>query len=148
MGAIHEFGSKNPRLIYVALRWNSNTIDKKIERGMAARISVALKTLPRDRINVHPDDIRIYNLVGPEKDRGMELHSEELREAQRTIKSIVKKAKNSERLQAVIGGGKSGLMPVVALALKLLMPRRRVELRNHHKARKANAFPLAFVVAL
>lgn len=91
---------------------------------------------------------RIYNLVGPEKDRGMELHPEELREAQRTIKSIVKKAKNSERLQYVIVGGKSGPMPVVALALKLLMPRRRVELRNHHKARKANAFPLAFVVAL
>lgn len=75
----------------------------------------------------------------------MELHPEELREAQRTIRSIVKKAKNSERLQYVIVGGKSGPMPVVALALKLLMPRRRVELRNHHKARMANAIPLALL---
>jgi hypothetical protein len=40
-------------------------------------------------------------------------------------------------------GGKSGPMPLAALLLKMVVPRTRIDVRNHHRARAANLGPLA-----
>jgi hypothetical protein len=42
-------------------------------------------------------------------------------------------------------GGRTGPMPYAALLIKLLVPRVRIEVRNHHRARAVNGGPLSLV---
>lgn len=143
--AIDEFGSVDPQLIYVALRWNDRTTDARRRRRMLEHVARTLSSLPRDRIKVRPEDVRVFNLVGPEPGRGMKLLPNELGEAERTLRTIARLATRSGRLQTIVVGGTSGLMPMVAVALKFLVPGCRIELRQHHKARKVTAHALALV---
>jgi len=130
-----EFGSEKPKVIYLALRWNepSPMIDQ--EEDMVKKVA--------HKLDVRPADLRIYNLVRPFKDRGMNLDLDELDDVEQTIKRIRFRVNGSHAVRRIVIGGRSGPMPVVALLLKLLLPRIRIEIRNHHKARSVNAPALA-----
>jgi hypothetical protein len=130
-----EFGSKKPEVIYVALRWNDPKPMIDQENDMVKNVA--------DKLDVRPADLRIYNLVRPDKDRGMSLDITELDDVEQTIKRIQSLVNESHMVRRIVVGGRSGPMPVVALLLKLLLPKFRIEIRNHHKARSVNAPALA-----
>jgi len=142
---IHQFGSEEPRVIYVALRWNDVSRDDRREWNLRRLIALLLSAQAQDRIRVSPDDVRIYNLVGPQPSRGMELLPGEFDEAERTIQSIARFVRRRKRSPTIIVGGTSGSMPMVALILRMIIPRARIELRQHHRARPVNARPLGLV---
>ena len=130
-----EFGSEKPKVIYVALRWNdpSPMIDQ--EEDMVKNVA--------PKLGVRPADLRIYNLLRPSKDRGMNLDIDELDDVEQTIERIRFRVNESHAVRRIVIGGRSQPMPMVALLLKILLPRIRIEIRNHHKARSVNAPALA-----
>ena len=129
-----EFGSERPKVIYMALRWNSLLPMSDQERNMVNNVAKKLDT--------QPADLRIYNLVRPSKDRGMSLNMDEFDDVEQTIKRIQRRINTCHTVRRIVVGGRSGPMPVVALLLKLLLPKIRIEVRNHHKARPVNGPPL------
>ena len=132
-----EFGSEKPKVIYVALRWNDPMPLPEQEEKMGKMVA--------RKLEVQPTDLRIYNLVRPSKGRGMNLDIEELEDVEDTIKRIKTRANQSGRIRRIVIGGKSGPMPMVALLLKFLLPKIRVEIRIHHKARAVNGPALSIV---
>ena len=127
-----EFGARDPRVAYLALRWNAEhpTVDE--ENRLVASVS--------RQIGIRPESLRIFNLVRPAPNRGMTFNYAELDEARRTIKRILR---YSPCLSKLVVGGVSCPMPLVALTLWHLLPRRiRIELRTHHKARAVTGGPL------
>jgi hypothetical protein len=135
-----EFGSENPKVIYVALRWNDPSPNIAQEEKMVSKIA--------NKLGVRPMDLRIYNLVRPSKDRGMSLGMDEFDDVEQTIKNIKLKTQGTHKVNRIVVGGRSGPIPMVALLLKLLVPKIRIEVRNHHKARSVNgpALELAKVI--
>jgi hypothetical protein len=135
-----EFGSERPRIIYVALRWNDARPMSDQEEDMVNKVA--------NKLGVRPVDLRIYNLVRPSKDRGMSLGIDEFDDVEQTIKRIRSRVNSCQSIRRIVVGGRSGPMPVVALLLKLILPRIRIEVRNHHKARPVNgpALGLARVI--
>jgi hypothetical protein len=136
-----EFGSEKPEaeVIYVALRWNDSTptIDqeKAMVENVALKLDAAFKRDAALKLDVRPANLRIYNLVKQQKNRGMSLDIEnELDDVEQTIKRIQSLVNESHMVRCIVVGGKSGPMPLIALLLKLLFPRIRIEIRNHHKA--------------
>ena len=130
-----EFGSERPKVIYVALRWNDPNPMIDQEEDMVKNVA--------HKLDVRPADLRIYNLVRPFKDRGMNFDIDELDDVELTIKRIQFRVNRSHAVGRIVIGGRSGPMPLVALLLKRLQPRIRIEIRNHHKARSVNAPALA-----
>jgi hypothetical protein len=135
-----EFGSENPKVIYVALRWNDPNPNIEQEEKMVSKVA--------HKLGVGAMDLRIYNLVRPSKDRGMSLGMDEFDDVEQTIKSIRLKTQGTHKVKRIVVGGRSGPMPMVALLLKVLIPKIRIEVRNHHKARSVTgpALELAKVV--
>ena len=135
-----EFGSERPSVIYVALRWNDPRPTSDQEEDMVNKVA--------HKLRVQPTDLRIYNLVRPSKDRGMSLGMDEFEDVEQTIKHIRLRINGSHEVRRIVVGGRSGPMPLVALLLKFLLPRIRIEVRNHHKARSVNgpALDLARVI--
>ena len=135
-----EFGSERPRIIYVALRWNDPRPLSGQEEDMLSKVA--------DKLRVPPADLRVYNLVRPSKGRGMTLPMRELGDVAQTIQRIQLRISGRHTIRRIVVGGRSGPMPVVALLLKLLVPRIRIEVRNHHRARpvSARALGLARVI--
>lgn len=135
-----EFGSDRPRVIYVALRWNDPRPISDQEEDMVNKVA--------HKLSVQPTDLRIFNLVRPSKDRGMSLSMDEFDDVEQTIKRIRSRIKGTRKVRRIVVGGRSGPMTLVALLLKLLIPRIRIEVRNHHKARSVNgpALELARVI--
>ena len=129
-----EFGSEMPNVIYVALRWNDPRPMSYQEEDMVSKVA--------DKLRVPPADLRVYNLVRPSKDRGMSLSMRELDDVAQTIERIRLRISGRHTIRRIVVGGRSGPMPVVALLLKLLVPRIRIELRNHHRARPVSGRPL------
>ena len=129
-----EFGSEMPNVIYVALRWNDPRPMSYQEEDMVSKVA--------DKLRVSPADLRVYNLVRPSKDRGMSLSMRELDDVAQTIERIRLRISGRHTIRRIVVGGRSGPMPVVALLLKLLVPRIRIELRNHHRARPVSGRPL------
>ena len=125
-----EFGSERPRVIYVALRWNA-------PRPMSVQEEDMISTVA-DKLRVRPEDLRIYNLVRPSKGRGMSLSINEFDDVAQTIQRIRLRISGCHTIRRIVVGGRSGPMPLVALLLKLLIPRIRIEVRNHHRARPVN----------
>jgi len=125
-----EFGSERPSVIYVALRWNDPRPASDQEEDMVNRAA--------HKLGLRPTDLRIYNLVRPSKDRGMSLGKDEFDDVEQTIKHIRLRINDSHEVCRIVVGGRSGPMPLVALLLKLLLPRIRIEVRNHHAARSVN----------
>lgn len=122
-----EFGSENPKVIYVALRWNDPNPNIEQEEKMVSKVA--------HKLDVGAMDLRIYNLVRPSKDRGMSLGMDEFDDVEQTIKIIRLKTQGTHKVNLIVVGGRSGPMPMAALLLKLLIPKIRIEVRNHHKAR-------------
>jgi len=135
-----EFGSENPKVIYLALRWNDANPMIVQEENMVIKIA--------KKLDVKSKDLRIYNLVRPSKDKGMNLDIDEFNDVEETVKRIQSRSKNNKNLHRIVVGGRSGPMPMVALMLKLLIPRIQIEIRNHHKARSVNGPPLELVKIL
>jgi hypothetical protein len=135
-----EFGSEKPRIIYLALRWNGAQPMIEQEEEMIKKVS--------KQLNVNSKDLRIYNLVKPSKNLGMSLMIDEFNDVEETVKRIQSQTKNNQNIHRIVVGGRSGPMPMVALMLKLLIPRIRVEVCNHHKARTINGRPLDLVKIL
>jgi hypothetical protein len=135
-----EFGSEKPRVIYLALRWNGALLMIEQEEKMINKISKEL--------NVNSKYLRIYNLVRPSKDLGMSLVMDEFNDVEETVKRIQSRIKNKQNIHRIVVGGRSGSMPMVALMLKLLIPKIRVEVCNHHKSRTINGRPLELVKIL
>ena len=135
-----EFGSESPKVIYVALRWNDPLPTSEQERVMVNKVA--------DRLHVQPGELRIYNLVRPSKDRGMNLGIDEFGDVETTVKRIRARINDGHSTKRIVVGGRSGPMPVIALLLKFLLPKIRIEVRNHHKARPVNgpALGLARVI--
>jgi hypothetical protein len=133
-----EFGSERPRVIYLALRWNAPRPMSDQEEHMINKVA--------DKLRVRPEDLRIYNLVSPEKDRGMSLSINEFDDVAQTIRRIRLRISGCHRVRRVVVGGRSGPMPLVALLLELLIPRIRIEVRNHHAARAGRALDLVKVI--
>jgi len=129
-----EFGSERPKVIYVALRWNDPRPMIDQEQNMVNNVA--------HKLRVQPAELRIYNLVRPSKDRGMSLNMDEFDDVEQTIQRIRLKINACHTMRRIVVGGRSGPMPVVALLLKLLLPRIRIEVRNHHRARPVNGPPL------
>jgi hypothetical protein len=94
------------------------------------------------KLHVQPEDLRIYNLVRPSKDRGMSLLIDEFTDVEKTVKRIKSRISGSHSVRRIVVGGRSGPMPVIALLLKMVLPTVRIEVRNHHKARSVNGKPL------
>jgi hypothetical protein len=131
-----EFGASHPKVIYLALRWNSRYPTLEKERRLVSLVA--------RHVAVNPDTIRVFNLVRPAPGRGMTLDLAEFSDAKDTISRIQQLSRRSKSLSRIIVGGASGPMPFVALLLRqLLPPRIRVELRTHHRARAVNRGPLA-----
>lgn len=86
------------------------------------------------KLDVQEENLRIYNLVRPSKGRKMSLNISEFGDVEQTIKHIQSFVNKSHTVRRIVVGGKSGPMPLIALLLKLLFPRIRIEIRNHHKA--------------
>jgi hypothetical protein len=135
-----EFGSENPSVIYVALRWKARRADEQNEKKMLDFAAKNLKCVP--------GQLRIYNLCGPSKDRGMTLLLNELCEVEETIRRIKRKIDTISSVRRVVIGGRSGPMPIVAVVLKLILPRIRIELPNHHRARAVNGGPFGKILVL
>lgn len=135
-----EFGSEKPRVIYLALRWNDTNPMIEQEENMINKVA--------QKLDVNSKDLRIYNLVRPSKDQGMNLGIDEFNDVEETVKRIQSRIKNNQNIHRIVVGGRSGPMPMVALMLKLLIPRIRIEIRNHHKARSVNCPPLKLVKIL
>lgn len=135
-----EFGSEKPRVIYLALRWNDTQPIIDQEENMINKVA--------QKLGVNSKDLRIYNLVRPSKDRGMNLSLDEFNDVEETVKLIQSRIKNNQNVHRIVVGGRSGPMPMVALMLKLLIPRIRIEVRNHHKARSVNGPPLKLIKIL
>lgn len=135
-----EFGSENPKVIYLALRWNDTNPMIVQEEAMINKIA--------QKLNVIPKDLRIYNLVRPSKDKGMNLDIDEFNDVEETIKRIQSRVRKNKGVRRIVVGGRSGPMPMIALMLKLLIPRIRIEVRNHHKARSVTSPPLELVKIL
>ena len=135
-----EFGSEKPSVIYVALRWNDPQPTSDQEEDMVNKVA--------HKLRVRATDLRIYNLVRPSKGRGMSLGMNEFDDVEQTMKRIRLRISGSHEVHRIVVGGRSGPMPLVALLLKLLIPRIRIEVRNHHKARSVNgpAFDLVRVI--
>ena len=135
-----EFGSEMPNVIYVALRWNDPRPLSGQEEDMLSKVA--------DKLRVPPADLRVYNLVRPSKGRGMTLSMRELGDVAQTIQRIQLRISGRHTIRRIVVGGRSGPMPVVALLLKLLVPRIRIEVRNHHRARPVSgrALGLARVI--
>lgn len=129
-----EFGSENPKIIYVALRWNDPLPKNEQEQNMVYKVARKLRA--------QPSDLRIYNLVRPSKDRGMSLEIGEFCDVEKTVKRIRSRISASHSVKRIVVGGRSGPMPIVALLLKMVLPTVRIEVRNHHKARPVNGPPL------
>lgn len=129
-----EFGSENPKVIYVALRWNDPLPRIEQETDMINKVA--------RKLHVEPADLRIYNLVRPSKDRGMSLLIDEFGDVEQTVKRIKSRINGKLSVKRIVVGGRSGPMPVVALLLKMVLPTVRIEVRNHHKARPVNGPPL------
>ena len=132
-----EFGSESPKVIYVALRWNDPLPKREQEDEMVSKVA--------HKLRVQPDELRIYNLVRPSKDRGMSLGIDEFDDVERTVTRIRSRIKGCHSAKRIVVGGRSGPMPMVALLLKLLIPKIRIEVRNHHKARSVNGPALDLV---
>jgi len=135
-----EFGSENPKVIYLALRWNDTNPMIAQEEKMVNKIA--------QKLDLNSRDLRIYNLVRPSKNKGMNLDIDEFNHVEETLKRIQSRIKNNKDVRRIVVGGRSGPMPMVALMLKLIIPRIRIEVRNHHKARSVNGPPLALVKIL
>jgi hypothetical protein len=129
-----EFGSENPKVIYVALRWNDSLPRIEQETNMINKVA--------RKLHVEPGDLRIYNLVRPSKDRGMSLLIDEFGDVEQTVKRIKSRINGKHTVKRIVVGGRSGPMPIVALLLKMVLPAVRIEVRNHHKARPVNGPPL------
>ena len=132
-----EFGSEKPTVIYVALRWNDAKPTPYQEDAMVKSVA---KRLGGQRI-----ELRIFNLVRPAKGRGMTLSIDEYSNLEDTLLRIKEFLKGRQAIQRIVVGGRSGPMPLVALLLKFLVPKVRIEIRNHHRARAANGGPLRLV---
>ena len=132
-----EFGSERPSVIYLALRWNNSTPSVQQEHKLLDEVAVKLE--------VRPIELRIYNIARPSKGRGMTLNVDELDDLDETIQHITNFVRRRPYVQRIVVGGKSQPMPVVALLVKLRVPRVRIELRSHHRAREVNMGPLTLV---
>lgn len=132
-----EFGSENPKVIYIALRWNDPLPLSDQEQNMVNHVA--------HKLRVQPTELRIYNLVRPSKDRGMSLNVDEFHDVEQTVKRIRLAIDRCQTVSRIVVGGRSGPMPVVALLLKLLLPGIRIEVRNHHKARPVNGPALGLI---
>lgn len=122
-----EFGSENPTVIYVALRWNDLKPRSDQEQRMISSVAKKLK--------LHDTDLRIYNLCPPKPGLGMTLSVGELKHVEETVQRIVERVDTSDSVRRIVVGGRSGPMPLVALILKFQVKRVGIEIRNHHKAR-------------
>ena len=131
-----EFGSEKPRDIYVALRWNGLKATPVQERRAVQMVA--------DKLKIKRKDLKFFNLVRPSRGKGMNLAPREFSQVAETINRIQSLVK-ANPVRTIVVGGRSGPMPFVALFLKMLCPKVRVEIRNHHKSRKVNAPPLEFV---
>lgn len=135
-----EFGSERPKVVYVALRWNDPKPRSDQEQRMIRSVAQKLRLLPAD--------LRIYNLCPPKRGRGMNLSVEELEHVEQTVRRIKARVDTSKSVRRIVVGGRSGPMPLVALLLKLLVPRVGIEIRNHHKARAVNGGSLSLARVL
>ena len=140
-----EFGSDRPKVVYVALRWNDLKPSSDQEQRMIRSVAQKLEMLP--------GDLRIYNLCPPQRGRGMNLSVDELEHVEQTVRRIKARVEKprvdtSESVRRIVVGGRSGPMPLVALLLKLFVPRVRIEICNHHKARAVNGGSLSPVRVL
>lgn len=75
----------------------------------------------------------------------MTLPMYEYAEVEKTIRRIKARIDRHQSVRLIVVGGRSGPMPFVALVLKLAVPRIRIEIRNHHRARAVNGGPLGAV---
>lgn len=132
-----EFGSETPNVIYVALRWNGThpTIAKE-ERML---------TFVAKKLRLKREDLRIYNLVPPSKGLGMSLSTREFKEVEKTVYRIKQKFQSHPSVHHIVVGGTTGPMPLIGFLLSLLLPKVRIELRSHHKARMVSGGPLKLV---
>jgi hypothetical protein len=130
-----EFGSEQPKVVYVALRWNGLNPRIAQERRMIRSVEQKLELLP--------DELRIYNLCPPKRDRGMQLSLDEYKHVEKTVHRIQELVVTSESVLRIVVGGRSGPMPLVALLLKLFVPRVGIEIRSHHKARAVSGGSLS-----
>lgn len=133
-----EFGSENPSLVYVALRWNGPSPKPDQESGMIKFVA--------EKLGCKQEDLRIYNLCAPSKGHGMIVSKNDLPDVVWTVRRINKKINRMvdrhRPLPRIVVGGQGGPMPLVAVWLKTLVPRIRIEIRNHHRAREVNGGPL------
>jgi hypothetical protein len=125
-----EFGSAEPTLIYVAIRWNDSKAIPKDQKKFVKEVA--------EKLHWDAKKLKIYNLCRPSKARGMTLSLEEYPQV---VDSINRIARHRRSIRRIIVGGRTGPMPFVARFLKLLLPRTRVEIRNHHRARMVNGGP-------
>ncbi len=128
-----EFGEEKPGVIYVALRWNGAHPTTAEEDTM--------RKFVKEHLRGGQKALRMYNLVRPSKSRGMGLSLREFGEVEQTVRRIQQKIQRQPSLRHIVVGGATGPMPYVALLLKPLLPRVRIELVYHHKAR--NGRPLS-----
>lgn len=135
-----EFGSERPKVVYVALRWNDLKPTNDQEQRMIRSVAQKLELLPAD--------LRIYNLCPPQRGRGMNLSVDELKHVEQTVRRIKAQVDTSKSVRRIVVGGRSGPMPIVAPLLKLFIPRVRIEIYNHHKARAVNGGSLSPVRVL
>ena len=96
-------------------------------------------------LRIRQTDLRIYNLVRPSKGLGMSLPMKEFDHLEDTILRIKAFVRAHRSVTKIVVGGKSGPMPQAALLLKLVVPRVRIEVRNHHRARAVNGGALTMV---
>ncbi|MGO9268082.1 MAG: hypothetical protein ACLQBA_24855 [Candidatus Binataceae bacterium] len=129
-----EFGcSDRPKIIYVALRWNSRHPDHRSEEQMLDWVA---KTLKQRRVQkADRQFLRIYNLLPPREGMGMALSLDDLGEVEKTISHIKDVIDDCQSVQLIVVGGRSGPMPLVALLLKHAVPKIPIQIRNHHRAR-------------
>lgn len=135
-----EFGSEQPKVVYVTLRWNDPKPRSAQEQRMIKFVA--------QKLGLPSADLRIYNLCLPKRGRGMNLSVDELAHVEQTVRRIKERVETSESVQRIVVGGRSGPMPPVALLLKLFVPRVQIEIRNHHKARAVNGGSLSPVRVL
>jgi hypothetical protein len=134
-----EFGSEKPKVIYVALRWNSSKVRPDQEKRAVQMVA--------DKLKIQKEDLKFFNLVRPSWGEGMNLSPKEFFQVAETINRIQSLVKVNP-VRTIVVGGRSGPMPIVALFLKMLCPKVRVEIRNHHKSRKVNGPPLKLLAVV
>ena len=79
--------------------------------------------MTKQGVRTKPEQLRMYNLLPPKAGQGMKIKPRDFANAAEALKWIRAFARKDRRRPLIVVGGRSDRMAMVALTLKLLLPK-------------------------